>query len=283
MRRSHSRIIGPDTKGAFSMRRQINAASICAFRKIGPVDMLSITRPCTINARSACRLRALPSVRRLWLWCDVTRAAIRHLVSMPGLEVMDVLDIKGKGALSGFDRATQMHSFRSNCGLSCRDVVAIAECSTLRQLGIQNAELTPKALDALCSLPHLESLDLEGTQFDDAMARRMSESLSLKWMELGATRLTRSGLESLLLMTQLRGLDLWATQLAVEDFVLLRNLPALEYVSIGGYIDTPIDGSALMPSLLSLPALKRVWLDGVTLDSAQIALLERRFDVVHIS
>ena len=67
------------------------------------------------------------------------------------------------------------------------------------------------------------------------------------------------------------------------DCAMLCELPALEYVSLGGYDDAPMDGTALLPLLLAMPALKRVWLDGVWLDRDQIAALEARFESVRIN
>lgn len=208
---------------------------------------------------------------------------MNRLIVMPGLEMVDVLTINGKGRLSGFVNAKGLHTLRANCALRARDVIAIADCAGLRELGIQRAELSTKALDALCAMPALERLDLEATRFDDGMVERLCESTSLNWLELGATGLTRRGLQYLTRMRQLRGLDLWATPLAIKDFELLREFPALEYVSLGGYIDASLDGEVLVPMLLSLPALKRIWLDGVKLDREQRAALEGRFKDLRIN
>jgi hypothetical protein len=278
----------PDADGCYWLRRTPTIENVRAFHAVGPIDKLSIakTRPITktrpLTAERAQPLRALPSVRWLWLWCETTRAAIKHVVAIPGLEILDVLNIKGSGKLSGFASAPRLHTFRANCSLHERDVLEIAECYSLRELGIQRADLTDRALDALLALPNLESLDIEGTVFDDRMAERLSASESLQWLEIGATRLTRRGLEHLCTMPRLRGLDLWATPLAAEDYELLNRLPALEYVSIGSYDETPLDGERLVPLLLSLPALKRVWLDGVTLDRAKVAALEGHVESVRV-
>lgn len=47
--------------------------------------------------------------------------------------------------------------------------------------------------------------------------------------------------------------------------------------------DVPLDGKIIVPLLLALPAMKRVWLDGVMLDRDQIAALEARFESVRIT
>lgn len=112
------------------------------------------------------------------------------------------------------------------------------------------------------------------------MAGRLSDAPALEWLEIGATRVTCAGLAQLSRIERLRGLDLWATSLREEDFELLHRFPALEYVSLGGYDDAPLDGKIIVPLLLALPAMKRVWLDGVTLDRDQIEALEARFESV---
>jgi len=135
----------------------------------------------------------------------------------------------------------------------------------------------------LLSVPRLRSLDLEGTRFDDTMAERLGDAPALEWLEIGATRVTCAGLAQISRIERLRGLDLWATPLREDDYELLRRFPALEYVSLGGYDDAPLDGKTIVPLLLALPAMKRVWLDGVTLDRDQIETLEARFESVRIT
>lgn len=277
------RILGPDAQAGYCLQRELNAASVSTLRALGPIDRLSVNLDGTLTSRTAHRLAALASVRWLWLWCDVTPAAVKRLIRIPGLEAVDVLRVEGKGRLSGFADAADLRTFRANCGLPARDVIAIGACRGLRELGLQGAALAPNALDALIAMPELQSLDIEHTAFDDAMAQCLSASASLRWLEAGATKLTRTGLSHLTRMPQLKGLDLWATPLAAEDFELLRAFPHLEYVSLGGYTDMPLDGTRVVPLLLSLPALKRVWLDGVSLNREQIAALQARLDHVRIT
>ena len=85
-------------------------------------------------------------------------------------------------------------------------------------------------------------------------------------------------------MKQLRSLDLWATNLVEDDFDLLRQLPALEYISIGGYAHLPsLDSKKIVPLLLSLPALKRVWLDGASITKTERDALEEKLEELRIT
>jgi hypothetical protein len=247
------------------------------------IDELAVFDSPRITTAIAKRLLELSPPRRLWLWCGVSRIALNHLLRIPGLEVLDILDVCKPGRLSGFERATSLHALRANCWLTAEDIHAIARCTTIRELGLQKARLDRKALDALLSLPFLQSLDLEGSAFDDMMARKIARSGTLTSLELGATRITRRGLESLVRMPNLRRLDVWATGLSADDFELLREAPALEWISIGDYRDSPLPGDRIVPILLSMPALKNAWLDGVTLTPDERTLLESRLPQVRIS
>jgi hypothetical protein len=134
------------------------------------------------------------------------------------------------------------------------------------------------------SNPKLNALDLEGTAFDDEMARMIARSTSVSSLDLGATKLTRRGLEHLSSMKQLRSLDLWATSLEGRDLELLRSLPRLEYVSIGGHDGSKrFDAAYLVDLFRSLPSLTRLWLDGVSIDQAQVDALKERLISVRVT
>lgn len=247
------------------------------------INQLSVVKSPRITTAMAKRLLELPPTRRLWLWCDVSRIALNHLLRIAGLEVLDILDVCKPGRLSGFEHATSLHTLRANCRLTVEDVHAIARCTTLRELGLQNARLDRKALDALLLLPSLQSLDLEGSGFDDVMATKVARSGTLTSLEIGATRITRRGLEPLVRMPNLRRLDVWATALSADDLELLREAPALEWVSVGDWKNSPLPGDRIVPILMSMPMLKSAWLDGVTLTPDQRAILEDRLQQVRIS
>jgi hypothetical protein len=243
----------------------------------------------SINNRSllgAHRARGLAHLRveRLWLWTSVTAPAMRHLLQMPALRELDVLRLTLPVRLEPFRPARGLEVVRINCRLPASAVLRIAACDSLRELGLQGAELTPAVVDALLALPGLEALDIEASGFDDAMAKKLAASASLVSLDVGATRLTRTGLAHLAGMASLRNLDLWATDIQADDLALLERLPKLEYLSVGGCDgDTRFDPQALTDRLLALPALERVWLDGVVLQPKQVSALEERLGSVRIT
>jgi len=270
--------------GWVELKGPIKAKDLRSLGRLGELKRLSVTKQRLLTAEVARGFSAIKSARQLWLWCNVTRTAMRYVIAIPGLEVLDVLDVKPPGRLTGFSSATTLEAFRCNVGLSEADLLEIASCRSLRELGIQSSTLTPQALDALLEVPELQSLDLEGTSFDDAMAARINTSKSLRSLDVGATLLTRSGLEHICRMTQLRSLDLWATKITEADIDLLAKMPHLEYLSVGGVEgDTTFDARTLLPRLQAICSLQRVWLDGVQLSEDEKAILEKRYTSVRIT
>ena len=274
-------------QGWFAIQGELTVEAIRALNAVeGPLQRLAIGegQRLTLTIERAKRLRALKSVDWLWLWTDVTRGAMHYVLQTPGLRVLDLLCISRPGTLGGFEHASDLQIFRANHYLSEADVLAVTKCASLREIGIQSSELTHRALEALLSLPQIGSLDLEGTSFDDSMAPRMSRSTTLTSVDLGGTTITRRGFEHIVSMPQLRSLDLWDTRLTETDLELLKALPVLEYISLGGHGGVvPLEPSKVVDLLLSLPSLERVWLDGVAIDAAQEAALKARLKYVRIS
>lgn len=262
----------------------VSAADIRRLGGNGSIGKLSLTNMPTLTAKVAQGLASLQSVDQLWLWCDVTRTAMRHVIALPGLRILDVLNIVKPGRLEPFEAASNLEIFRSNLYLTEEDLLQVSTCKSLRELGAQGVELSSRAIDAILELPKLESLDLEGSEFNDAMAEQISASTLLTSLDIGATRITRSGLNHLCKMRQLRSLDLWATSIQESDLDLLAGLPNLEYLSVGEYSDgASFNAETLLPRLNALPSLKRIWLDGVKLDPSQKASLEARYELVRIT
>ena len=144
--------------------------------------------------------------------------------------------------------------------------------------------MSPRVIKALLDLPRLTSLDLEGTQFDDSMAKAISGSGLLTSLDVGATRITGAGLSHLCKMSQLRSLDLWATSIQESDLDLLAQLSNLEYLSVGDYEDSSsFNAATLLPRLGAIPSLKYIWLDGVKLEPSHRASLEARYVTVRIT
>lgn len=276
-------IVGQD--GWHEVRGALDHAVLTSLAQHSFIERLSIRECPRVTSGMAKTLCAhLPPTRWLWLWCDVSRIALRHILATPGLETLDILRLCNPGRPTGFERAHDLHTLRANCRLRVDDLHAIVRCQSIESLGLQSAQLDGRSIDALLSLPRLRALDLEGTAFNDAMARRVSRSTTLESLDIGATRITRRGLEHLMRMPNLKALDLWATDLSVDDLCLLKEAPGLEYVSIGDYTHHPIlDGDCVVDILLSIPTLQKAWLDGVALSPEQERRLHEGVPHVRIS
>jgi hypothetical protein len=274
----------PDAQGWYNFEGEPTAEAIRSLSTINHIEKLSVTKSRLLTVNHVKHFHVLKSVRWMWLWCDITRTAMRHVLRVPGLEVLDVLDMTAPGKLEGFGAANTLHTVRANHYLKEADVLAITECSTIRELGIQKAELTPNVINALLTLKQLKVLDLEGTNFDDSMAARLNESKTLQELNIGDTYLTRIGLQEIISMKQLRSLDLWAIKFNDDDLQLLLQLPQLEYLSVGNYdgLQT-LDSAKLVALLLSLPSLKSIWLDGITVTDNQKIALEAKLESVRIT
>ena len=147
-------------------------------------------------------LGGIHSLDKLWLWLKATPAALRHVFAIPGLRVVDLLGLAPPGRLSGFS-ASKIEEFRCNSGLRESDLLEISASVSLEQLGAQSAELSIRAITALIAMPKLLSLDIEGSNFNDAMAALLCGSDVMQSLEVGATSLTGKGLAHLRTMKKL--------------------------------------------------------------------------------
>ena len=262
----------------------IKPADMRDLRARGAIHQLKISGSPTLTVKLAQALPTLQSVEQLWLWCDVTRKAMHHVIKTPGLRVLDILAIEGPGRLEDFADAKCLEIFRANLYLTEEDVAEALQAPSLLELGIQNASLSPRIIAMMLAHPRLEVLDLEGTGFDDTMAATLSASKKIHALDLGGTKITGLGLAHLCSMTQLKSLDLWATQVTIVDLDLLTGLPHLEYLSLGNFDDMPgFDAAELIPKLEALASLKNIWLDGVRFDEEQAARLRARIARVNIT
>jgi len=278
-------LITPDERGYYCLTRELPLRTMrqLAIRSAVEPLKLSITEIAQFGIGHARCLAGL-RVDQLWIWCDVTRAAMNHILQLEGLRELDVLSMSGPGKLKNFHKAVQLEVFRANHYMTEPDLLQVAQCPSIRVLGAQNADLARSAFAALLSMPKLTTLDLEGTRFDDKMAKKISRSSTICSLDIGGTRLTRTGLAHLMNMTQLHSLDLWALDLNATDVSMLLALPNLEYLSLGGHDNAPsLDANAITTLVLESRSLKRVWLDGIRLEPGQRHALEAKLETLRLS
>jgi hypothetical protein len=257
---------------------------------IGPIDQLSFIshrkakKRYLLTSAHAKKLNKLKSVKRIWLWWDVTRPALRQIIKIPGLEALDVLDLVRPGRLTGFSNAKNLKELRCNFSLTESDLSSISTCLSIRELGAQNSVLSEKAINAFLNMRNLESLDIEASNFTDALAEQLSKSHKLVSLEVGSTNLTGAGLKHICRMIQLERLDLWATNIIENDLDLLHSLPNLKYLSVGGYAGNKnFRAETLIPRLSAIKSLESIWLDGIKLSEQQEKTLKERYKNVRIT
>jgi len=278
-------LITPDERGYYCLTRELPRETMRQLAERSAVEplKLSITEITQFGIGHA-RCLADLRVEQLWIWCDVTRGAMNHLLQLDGLRELDILCMSGPGKLKSFHKAAQLEVFRANHYMTESDLLQVAQCPSIRILGAQTSQVGSAGIAALLSMPNLTDLDLESTRLDDRMARKISRSTKISSLEVGGTRLTHVGLAHLAKMTQLHSLDLWALDLNATDLRMLLALPNLEYVSIGRR-DTapPLDAAAITKVLLESRSVKRVWLDGVRLEYDQRAALEAKLEFLRLT
>jgi hypothetical protein len=129
------------------------------------IDKLSITKQPLITELTAKRLSSIQSINHLWLWCDTTRAAMKHIIALQGLNTLDLLSLKKPGKLINFANAKSLRVLRCNNDMNEADLLEVANLPNLEELGAQNSEVTKRTLNALLRMPNLKKLDLEATKF----------------------------------------------------------------------------------------------------------------------
>ena len=283
------------TDGWVDLKAPVTADQIYSLASQGPLDKVALQQNETLTAKVTKALDSLESLKQFWVWCPVTRRAMRDVVTISGLQILDVLWIQAPGRLTAFEDAVSLQSFRCNCScLTQTDLLEVARCKSIKILGAQGAALSARVIEGLLAMPTLEELDLEGARVaDDIGSKRigdhevlsLSTSKTIIALDLGSTNVSRRGVEAISKMKQLRRLDLWATKIEEVDLELLSALPSLEYLAIG----QPFDGKGafdlgrILPTLRLIPSLTDLWLHGVNFAENDKLRAQEHFNKVRIS
>jgi hypothetical protein len=275
-----------NNNGWVDIKSPITIEKLKRLRKYEHIERLASKQDSLLTVNIAKNFCLLRSVNQIWLWCDVTRAALRYVVAINNLKFLDVLCIKGVGKLGNFAEASTLERFLCSHAayLTYDDLTEISSCKSLKSIYLNTCTLESKVIYKFLELPNLNTLELEDSNFDDTMAAYLCESKTIKALEIGNTRLTRRGLLDICKMKQLKALDIWATGVKEADLDLLIDLPNLEYLSVGqSYDDNTFSAQNLLQKLDAIKSLKRVWLDGVKFNQKEKAILENKYEQVRIS
>ncbi|MDJ0612677.1 MAG: hypothetical protein QNJ29_03310 [Rhizobiaceae bacterium] len=199
---------------------------------------------------------------------------------MNNAERMVVLFLKHPGNLQGFETNDQLTNLVIN-DLKPADFPEIAKLRSLNTLITLMCELDNQTIPALLEMNCLRKLELEDSNFSDADAKCLSVSTNITSLDVGATQLTATGLQSLLKMQQLEHLDIWGNDISEHDLEMLAELPNLKSLSIGGHPEQDrLTADGVIPILKSFNSLERIWMDGIPVNDEQYAFLRENYQIM---
>ncbi|EBA15388.1 hypothetical protein RSK20926_00510 [Roseobacter sp. SK209-2-6] len=266
-----------------SLEGRLTRKDLRGLRPRGAIRQFHAGRGCLFDIKKARELCTWPSIQEVELWCDVTKAAFRELMSVRGLEELHVLNLRTHGGLQGMPLPASLSTVGVGWATS-GDLQQIARLTGLKSLRAENSGLSTRAVSALLEMDSLESLDLGASNLDDGLAETLSHSGSIQRLFIQGTRVTSSGLKRVCAMKQLRELDIWALRIEEKDLEMLSELPNLEYLSVGGYDNqTELTAEGVLPRIEKLPALKSIWLDGIRVPDADVSRLREKYEHVQVS
>lgn len=217
----------------------------------------------------ASRFERLGALRQLSVYSWTTRTALRHITVIPELKDLFLNGLRHPGRLERWGEMAALEHLNVY-GATANDLRAVLAAPRLRTLTSHSVELDEACIAVLAAKPGLRAVDLERAVLDDAGLRVLASSPSITSLTVPATNITAAGLRWVAEMRQLRELDIWATDHTADDLAILADLPRLEFLSVGGYDgQLRLTAEAVIPRLHALPALKRIWLDGIPLTTAQ--------------
>ena len=266
----------------FVLEEPLSEANTNVFEVHPHFDEIFIRDQDLITVDIAKKYLQIKSAFKMKLWCGITRAAMRQVISCPNLAELVVFELKKSGRLSGFEGASCLSKFSCAIGgLTQADILEITKCKSLKALGAQQSKITDKSLEAILALPSLTEVDFECTNFNDHHSSIIAKSKKIEKLELGASRISKLGLQQICSMKQLKSLDIWSNNINQHDLELLSELPNLEYLSVGGHDEqTTFTAENTIPKLEKIKSLKRVWLDGIKLNTDERKYLKERYELV---
>lgn len=275
----------PDNRklSVLSIPAPTSARQIRTLTPSEPVGELHLSPDRVLDAKRAEALVEWPPVTTVSVYAPTTKAALRRLLSLPGLEALYLSDLCQHGSLSQAPRPASLRTFRCDW-LHSKDLLQLSTLLDPESFASHYANLSEPFVKNLLNLSNLKHLDLEGSNLDDGLVELLATSRQIERLYLGATRIGPAGLQNICTMEQLTELDTWALKLEECDLECLTALSKLEYLSLGGYEgQSGLTAQGVLPLLERLPVLKSLWLDGIALSVAEIEMLKQRYEHVQVT
>lgn len=246
---------------------------LAALTELGHIDKLSILGDEVITTSISCYLKRVRSIRHLAIWTTMTRTALNDCLSIPNLAVLDLRDLTTPGKAIGVNNSPSLTTVRGS-RFSEDDLHHFAQLPKLHELGAQSSDASPQVLNKLAQKPMLKHLDLEGAALDDTLIKILARSKTLTHLELCSANMTHLGLREIVSMQQLTGLDIWNTRITDADLSLLKQLPNLSYLAIGGHEgQTRLTAEGVMTEINKIASLKHLWVHNIHLTKSQTTIL----------
>lgn len=164
--------------------------------------------------------------------------------------------------------------------VTSRGIAFLTAASSLRTLYLSNTAIDNAALPTIAALPRLEELDLRGTRVEDEGIAHLLECRSLRTLRLGEGQpLTEGVVQSISRISWLKSLGLRDVPVRNESIKHLQKLEGLEWLDLGS---TEITGDS-SPSLMEMPHLLQLYLDGNQFTMGEIEKLRRSLPGCEIS
>jgi hypothetical protein len=148
-----------DNNGWYEIEGEAEPIPSDQLSALGAIAKLSITKRKMLTVFNAKALQSASSISWLWLWCDVTRCAMREVLEIRNLKTLDVLAL-GVGKAQGYSRARSLEVFRCGVGIAEQDLIEIAKSQSIKEVQAQSSKFGHRAISELMDMPMLYSIDI---------------------------------------------------------------------------------------------------------------------------
>jgi Leucine-rich repeat (LRR) protein len=150
-----------------------------------------------------------------------------------------------------------------------KSLTVLSDLTQLRELELENTDITDVEMKSLAALSNLQVLNLAGCNITDEGLQHLKTLIDLQSLNLNRTKIRGAGLASITSLSKLETLSLQETELQASEIPSLAGLSRLRILHLA---KTPVDG-AFIPLLADLPNLERLYLDETKISDDDIPRL----------
>jgi serine/threonine protein kinase/Leucine-rich repeat (LRR) protein len=246
----------------------------------GKITRIEFESDSVLTAETARHLHELKSLKDLHFPNGLTDSGAAHLA---GLSLHHVLGLDDKLTNAGVVHFSKLSELRNihlsgaqisspalqalsglshisrvtldGCSIDSIGWAALNDLPNLQTLRVYNIELGAKDLGAIIAgCPLLTSLELDGIKLTDDMVAIFEKSSSIKGLSLRDSRLTETGLSTILRMPHLESLELAGTQFTESAISLFKDNTKLKTLKLSetSVTENGLKALATMPNLTVL-------------------------------